>query len=84
MIIVNKIVPQTVEVFDNNDRSLGILNEYEFNDLRAQIAEQKVTGYYIMFDGFKTNIASNGKLVYWPTDLNEQILARIFSVTLKK
>ena len=53
MIIVNKIVPQTVEVFDNNDRSLGILNEYEFNDLRTQIAEQKVTGYYIMFDGFR-------------------------------
>lgn len=46
---VKKIEPQTVECFDPEDNSLGFLNEYEFNDLRAQICETKSEGYYFLF-----------------------------------
>ena len=81
MIKVNRIEPQTVECFDNNHKSLGFLNEYEFNDLRCQIAENKVNGYYIRFKNEAYVINSNGKLVNWPNglfDTMETQLARLF------
>lgn len=61
MIEVKKIEPQTVEVFNAFHQSLGFLNEYEFNDLRAQIAEQEVESYYLMFDDFQFSIDKHGR-----------------------
>ena len=81
MIKVNKYEIQTVEHFDNNGSSLGFLNEWENLDLRCQIAEQKVSGYYIMFNDLKIQIEPNGRMNDWVNglyDTNEILLARLF------
>lgn len=81
MIKVNKYKVQTVEHFDNNGNSLGFLNEWENADLRCQIAEEKVSGYYLMFNGLKISIDSNGKITNWENglyDTNEILLSRLF------
>ncbi len=87
MIQVNRYEVQLVEVFNKKGNSLGFLNEHEFNDLRCQIAEQNAIGYYLMFDGSKIEIESNGRIKNWPYDLysiNEQLLARLFKAQLMK
>ena len=81
MIEVIKIEPQTVEVFDPSGKSLGFLNEYEINNLRAQIAENEVAGYYLVFNDKKIEIQSNGFISEWPYgmfDMNEELIARMF------
>jgi len=81
MIKVKKYKVQTVEHFDNNEKSLGFLNEYENADLRCQIAEEKVSGYYLMLNGAKIPIEPNGKIINWNSglyDTNEILLARLF------
>ena len=83
MIKVNKYEVQTVEHFDNNGSSLGFLNEWENADLRCQIAEQKVSGYYLIFNGEKIEIQPTGKISWegWKNglyDTNEILLARLF------
>jgi len=81
MIKVNKYKVQTVEHFDNNGNSLGFLNEWENADLRCQIAEEKASGYYLMFNGLKISIEPNGKITNWENglyDTNEILLSRLF------
>ena len=81
MIKVNKYEVQTVEHFDNNGQSLGFLNEWENIDLRCQIVEQRVSGYYLIFNGLKIQIDCNGKLNDWKDglyDTNGILLARLF------
>ena len=81
MIKVKKYEVQTVEHFDPNGNSLGFLNEYENADLRGQIAEEKASGYYLMFNGLKIPIESNGRITNWESglyDTNEILLARLF------
>lgn len=39
-----RIEPEKVEVF-YEDSSIGWFNEYEFNEIRIQIAEKKLTGF---------------------------------------
>jgi hypothetical protein len=81
MIQVHKIPPQTAEHFDPDRNSVGFLNEYENADLRCQIAEQKVDGYYIMYNDKKYEILNSGKLSEWPHGLYDQnmlLLARLF------
>lgn len=83
MIKVKKYEVQTVEHFDPNGNSLGFLNEYENADLRGQIAEEKASGYYLMFNGEKIEIQPNGKIKCddWKNglyDTNEILLARLF------
>lgn len=65
MIKINKIIPQTVELFNPQDESMGFINEYEFNDIRIQIKEQQAEGYYCMFNGKKFNIDKNGRSKDW-------------------
>lgn len=81
MIKVKKYEVQTVEHFDPYGNSLGLLNEYENADLRCQIAEEKASGYYLMFNGLKIPIELDGKIINWETglyDTNERLLARLF------
>ena len=81
MIKVNKYEVQTVEHFDNNGNSLGFLNEQENLDLRCQIAEEKVSGYFLVFDGLKIGIEPNGTIINWKIglyDTTENLFARLF------
>ena len=75
MIQVKKINHDTAEHFDPNGNSIGFLNELEHLDLRIQIAEEKVDGYYAVIpdeEYFKENgehpsykILSDGSLYDW-------------------
>jgi len=81
MIKANTYKVQTIEHFDNEGNTLGFLNEWESADLRCQIAEQNVSGYYLMFNRSKVQIEPNGKINNWEVglyDTNEILLARLF------
>ena len=81
MITVKPYPPQTVEHFDPDGNSLGFLNEAENLDLSCQIAEHQSKGYYLVFDGAKIPISSNGKIETWNAglyDINEILFARLF------
>lgn len=69
--IVERIIPQTIEVFDPFDKSLGLLNELEFIQLRINIAEENAPGYYFKNNKLKVGILTNGKLTYEPQGLFE-------------
>jgi hypothetical protein len=66
MIQVNKIIPQTAELFNPQGESMGFLNEYEFNDIRIQIKKEKAEGYYLIFNDEACVINKDGRLDYWP------------------
>ena len=65
MIKVNKITPQTVELFNPQNESMGFINEYEFNDIRIQIKEQQAEGYYCIFNGKRFDINKDGRSGNW-------------------
>ncbi len=80
MIEINRIVPPSHEAFDPEDKSLGFLNMFEFNDLRIQIMEEKAEGYYMSYNGIKLFIDKDGMLPNWPNefyDLFEKQLNRL-------
>lgn len=81
MIKVNKYKVQTVEHFDDNENSLGFLNEHESTDLRCQIAAHQADGYYLVFNGIKIPIQHDGRIENWPKglyDTNQILLSRLF------
>lgn len=83
MIKVNKYEVQQIEHFDNNEVSLGFLNEHENTDLRIQIAKEKVSGYYLIFENKKILIEPTGKIYHWPDglyDTNEKLWVQLFKV----
>lgn len=68
MITPKKITPYTCEAFDPQGKSLGFLNDFEFNDLRIQIGKEKASGYYMkMKDGTVCNINHDGRVENWPS-----------------
>ena len=72
MIEIRKIEIQTLEHFDNHDNSLGFLNELENIDLRVQIKNNNISGYYLMFKGEKIEISSNGKFKKYPSGMYDE------------
>jgi hypothetical protein len=82
MITVNKYEVQIIEHFDSEGNSLGFLNEHENLDLRCQIAEQRLSGYYLIFNDQKIPIETNGRIYEWEIgmyDTLEKLLARLFN-----
>ena len=69
MIKFNKIDPPTLEVYTPNNELIGVVNEYEFLDIRVQIKKAQVFGYYIIFKGEKVRIDRNGELESYPIGL---------------
>lgn len=60
---------QTCEAFDPEGNSLGLVNELQFIDLRAQICQANVSGYYVVHKGQKVYINNEGRLPFFPKDL---------------
>lgn len=54
-----------------------IKNELAFLDVRVQIAEQKLSGYYILFKGGRYYINDDGRLPDYPNDLFPSFLSLI-------
>ena len=47
---------------ENSDTAIGIIeSEYSLLDVLVQIKEQKLDGYYIMFEGHKITISNEGR-----------------------
>jgi predicted ATPase len=85
MIQVNKIEPPKWEAFDPDGNSLGWLNMFEFYDLKIQIKEHGVEGYYMIFNdevfkNRKIRIDKDGHCDGWPNgfyDLAESQLRKL-------
>ena len=69
MISYKKIEPQLVNVYDE-DGFFATVNELELYDIRVQIKNEEVKGFYILFpvDGVMNRIDINikGQLSDWP------------------
>lgn len=82
MIQINYIEIPTADVYAPDDTFLGTVNEYQFNDIRIQIMRSNAVGYYVLLNGKKYQIGSNGSLLDWPTELfgimEEQLMELIF------
>ena len=66
MIVPHKIKPFKCRAYYPDGKYFGLLNDFEFNDLRIQIAKEKAAGYYMMFNGKKIEITKNGRCSEWP------------------
>ena len=85
-VIVNRITPQTVELFDPQDNSLGFVNEYELGDVKIQIAKYKLSGYYVKFEGRRLRIDHFGTLEDYPNgffDTNFNHNTKLFNMIRK-
>ena len=69
MITISKINPPTLEVFTPDGKLLGVVNEYEFLDLRVQIKKAQEFGYSFIFNNQKFLIDKNGELEDYPKGL---------------
>lgn len=65
MIKVKRIIPFTCEWFDPNGISIGFLNDFEFNDLRIQVRNGQVSGYYAIYNKTKIEMTRNGRCTVW-------------------
>jgi hypothetical protein len=86
---INKIKDSKAYLFYNSTEIGLISNQLELNDVRLQIAKQKLSGYYIIFanhEGLQEiAIRPDGSLSHWPSgffDTQGKILAEI--VRMKK
>jgi hypothetical protein len=71
MIRKNNIKDEPCELYNPDGGFMWTLNsELEFNDVRIQIKNQKLKGYYISFKGQRYEIDSDGRLpIYRPSGL---------------
>lgn len=66
---INKIIPPTLDIYDPSGQLLGTVNEYEFLDIRVQIKDAQISGYYLIFNGDKVLLDKDGCLEYYPNGL---------------
>jgi len=69
MIKLKVIESPLVSVYDPEGSFMGIANEYELLDLRVQIREANVYGYFLLFNGKKIRIDRRGELEDYPLGL---------------
>jgi predicted ATPase len=68
--INNNLKEESCFLYGPNNVLIGeIKNYFAFNDVRIQIREQKLSGYYIDFKNERIFINQHGKLDYWPKGL---------------
>jgi hypothetical protein len=77
VIKLKEIPIQTCVVYGPDDEFLGEANEYEFHDLRVQIKEKKLEGYYCKFDidgeEYIFNIDKDGRSNDWVSGMFDNI-----------
>lgn len=69
LIKINEISSPEFEIYTPDNILLGIINEYEFLDIRVQIKKLQLSGYYIRFNNQKIKIDRNGHLDHYPEGL---------------
>lgn len=63
------IIPQTVQVFDPDNNTMGYFNEYEFSELRLQICKASAAGYTLEYKGVRYSITTEGLVDNHPVGL---------------
>ena len=70
MIKLRKFEEDSCELFDSNDKSIGVIdNELTLIDVRIQVMKQKAEGCYIVYKNNKHLLKVDGFLEDYPTDL---------------
>lgn len=64
-ITINQFPSESVELFNQNNKSLGLINECQLLDIQCQIAEKRLEGYYVRMGDLKCEIDSCGELKDW-------------------
>ena len=83
---INDIKQVMCFLYSPDDEFIGTIeSEYSWNDVRIQIMEQKLSGYYVMFNEHKIEIDSDGRCETWPDgfyDITEKQLEKLFGGVL--
>jgi len=68
MIKINTITEPVCSLFGPNDELIGEISSlFSLNDVRIQIMQQKLKGYYIITGKYeRIEIDKNGNLDWWP------------------
>ena len=59
---INKFIEPTCKLYNQEGEIGDIESELSLNDVLVQIKQQKLNGYYIMFDNNRINISDDGKV----------------------
>lgn len=84
MVQIRDIKDIPCKLYGPNDEYIGeIVNILQFNDVRVQIKEQKLSGYYFIFEGEKISISKNGFLDKYPQglfDTEDNLLCKLLDL----
>lgn len=91
MVVINNIKCPVTQLYSPTGFIGDIENEDQLNDVRIQIAEQNLEGYYIIWDSeketIKINISKDGEIDKFPPrlwDNAQRSLARLFEIRRSK
>lgn len=73
MYYVPKVKPYRCQAHDPNGDYIGMLNVYEFYELRVHIKKNQIEGYSFYHEGRTIRIDKNGGLESWPLGFYDQI-----------
>lgn len=82
--ITIKQIPQAICTLHSPDGAavgdeIGVIdNILSLNDIRIQIAQQKLEGYYFIFNGERIDIRPNGDVTKWPKGFYDEQQHQIF------
>lgn len=80
MIKINRIEPQKVMLYNPKGKLMGLINEYEFNDIRIQIKKTQSEGYYCIFNGQRFDINKDGRGKNWFTGFFDLIECQLMNL----
>jgi hypothetical protein len=84
VIKIKKYKEPICELYDSEDSLVGVIESIDsLIDAQIQIAEKQLENYYIVFNGSKIGIKTNGELVYWPEGLyntTQKLFAELHNV----
>ncbi len=64
----------------HNDALLGLVNELELNDLRIQVMNEQIEGYWVKFDDRRIDIMKDGSLSDWPKGFFDLFEKQLFTL----
>ncbi len=84
MVEIKQHTPEQIKLFGPDDNFIGLINNnVEMLDVRVQIAEQKLTGYYFTYGNIRIDIKSNGGVINYPEGLygkTHDLCTKLYSI----
>ena len=65
----NKLLPETHQIYHEDDGFIGDMDYFEFKDFIIQIMNEQASGYYVLFNGCNLYIDKDGRVDNWPNDM---------------